>query len=243
MKSFVVGASAGLGRALSEELARRGHDLVLLASDERDVLALTRDLALTHGVKTYPLAADLANIDAARLRADHSEAFGDLDNIFVVAGFSDITDTGSLEPGLLERLIATNFTGAVRIVNAVLDDIAAQPNGHIVGVGSVAAIRARRSNIVYGASKRALEFYFEALRHRLAGSRCRVQFYRAGYMATNMLGDRTTLLPVARPERVAQAIINRMGGPSGVRYLPAWWRWVALVFRLVPWPIFRRFDV
>ncbi len=243
MRSLVVGASAGLGRALVEELARRGHDLFLVASDEADLAPLARDLALVHGVTVHTHAADLATLDPAGLRADYDRRFGDLDCLFLVAGLSDPADSGSVDSALLDRLIAVNFTAGVRIVNAFLDDLAARPNGHIVGVGSVAAARARRTNSVYGASKRALEFYFESIRHHLADAPCRVQFYRLGYMATGMLGDRRVLLPVTPPERVARLMADRLGGASGVRYLPGWWRWVMLLFRLLPWPVFKRLDV
>ena len=243
MRSLVVGASAGLGRALAEELARRGHDLYLVASDERDLEPLARDLTLVHGVTVHAHAADLATLDPTGLRAGYDRRFDDLDCLFLVAGLGDPADSGSVDPVLLDRLIAVNFAAGARIVNVFLDDLATRPGAHIVGVGSVAAARARRNNSVYGASKRALEFYFEAIRHYLADAPCRVQFYRLGYMATQMLSDRVTLLPVARPEQVARAMVDRLGGASGVRYLPDWWRWVMLLFRLLPWPIFKRLDV
>jgi len=243
MKSLVVGASAGLGRALTEELARRGHDLIILASDERDIAPLARNLMLSHSVTVETFAADLATLDPAKIRPGRDERFKDLDCLFLVAGVSHAADIGSMDQALLESLIAINFVGAARIVNALLDDLTFRPNGHIIGVGSVAAARARKSNIVYGASKRALEFYFAGIQHRLADAPCRVQFYRLGYMATQMLGDRKTLLPAASPEHVARVMVDRLGSPSGVRYLPGWWRWVMLIFRMLPWAIFRRLDV
>ena len=54
--AVVVGASSGLGRALATELARRGHAVLLVASDRRDVDALAADLQLRHGVPARALA-------------------------------------------------------------------------------------------------------------------------------------------------------------------------------------------
>ena len=243
MKSLVIGASAGLGRALVEELARRGHDLFLVASDALDLVPLERDLTLVHDVTIHTYAVDVARLDPSDLREDCNRRFGDLDCLFIVVGLSESADTGSLDSPLLDRIIAVNFTACVRIINAFLDDLSTRPNGHIVGIGSVAAARARRTNSMYGASKRALEFYFESIRHHLAYMPCRVQFYRLGYVATGMLAERRVLLPVTSPNRVARLIADRLGGSSGVRYLPSWWRWVMLLFRFLPWLIFKRFGM
>ena len=56
MTTVVVGASSGLGRALAEELARTGHELLLVASDPRDLSAIAADLGLRHAAKVHTLA-------------------------------------------------------------------------------------------------------------------------------------------------------------------------------------------
>jgi short-subunit dehydrogenase len=186
---------------------------------------------------------DLVKADAEEIRNGFFQCFDHLDCLFLISGYSDVRDSGPVEPALLERIIAVNFTAGVQIVNAFLMDLADRPQGHIVGIGSIAATRGRGKNSIYGASKRALEFYFEALRHYLTDNPCRVQFYRVGYMATHMFGDRKTLLPVAEPEHIARTIANRLGGASGMRYLPGWWGWVMRVFVALPWPVFKRLDL
>jgi len=57
--AIVVGASSGLGRALATELAARGHALLLVASDRRDLDALGASLNLAHGIAVRALALDL----------------------------------------------------------------------------------------------------------------------------------------------------------------------------------------
>ena len=51
------------------------------------------------------------------------------------------------------------------------------------------------------------------------------------------------LLPVADPEHIARTIANRLGGASGMRYLPGWWGWVMRIFAALPWPVFKRLDL
>jgi short-subunit dehydrogenase len=234
MKSIIVGASAGLGRALAEELAAQKHDLYLISSDQRDLDALASDLTLTHGITVHTLAMDLVKADAEEIRNGFFLYFDHPDCLFLASDYRDQNDDGPVESSLLERIISVNFMASVQIANAFLTDLADRPQAHIVGIGSFTAFRGRCKDSIYEASKRGLEFYFEALRHYLADNTCRVQFYRVGYMATQMLGERKALVPVAPPERIARAIANRLGGASGMRYLPGWWRWGLRAFVLSP---------
>ncbi|TAN78257.1 MAG: SDR family oxidoreductase, partial [Magnetospirillum sp.] len=182
VKAVVIGASAGLGRALASCLAEAGHELVLVARDGRDLDAVARDLAIRFGRPVGWIAADLGNPDAAALKTGVLERLGGIDALFVVAGLGDDADCGPLPDGALRRLIEVNYAGPLSLINAFLPDLTRAAPAHLVGVGSVAAIRGRSRNMVYGSAKRGLEFYFEALRHYLADTGCRVQFYRAGFM-------------------------------------------------------------
>lgn len=243
MKAALIGASAGLGRALAEALAARGWDLYLVASDGADLSAIAKDLTLRHGIMAQTMAVDLVQFDAAALRNSILMEFGTPDLLALIAGQGDDADNGPLPPAALRRILAVNFEAGVAILNAFQPDMLQGRIGICLGIGSVAAIRPRGSNMAYGAAKRGLEFYFEALRHRLRTSRCRVQFYRVGFMQTAMLGDRRTLLPAAAPEAVADSIIGRLDRSAGVSYLPGWWRIVAWILQLLPWTIFRRLDI
>ena len=68
MRALVVGASAGVGRALAEGLAARGYDLLLVASDQRDLDAEAAHLRLTHGVAVTTVAADAAKPETGAIR-------------------------------------------------------------------------------------------------------------------------------------------------------------------------------
>ena len=75
-RAVVVGASAGVGRALSEELARQGYDLVIGSRHADDLDALAADLALRHAVVVTPRPIDLCGpADAIERYAD--ECFAD----------------------------------------------------------------------------------------------------------------------------------------------------------------------
>jgi len=242
MKSLIIGGSAGLGRAIAERLAMSGHELFLVASDTNKLAATSREIARRFHVKTFYKAMDMAAPDPAALHRLVLKRLGRIDNLFYIAGRA-IGDTGTLEDAVVEQLLAINFVSGVRLINAFIDDIANRRGANLVGIGSVAGTRGRRRNSVYGAAKRGLETYFEAVRHRLAGRPCKVQFYRAGYLKTRMTAGQKFSFPALGPDEAAARIVDNLGKDLGAVYLPRWWWAITLVLRLLPWAVFKRLDI
>lgn len=241
--SVVIGASSGLGRAIAEKLAEGGDHVYLLARDGRDLEPLARDCSIRFGAKVGWIECDLSAFDAPAVVKRLIDEMGGVDNVFLVAGLGDESDAGPLPDAQLRMLIEVNYLSLARIANAFLSHLGSRPKTNLVGIGSVAAVRGRRTNMVYGSAKRGLEAYFEALRHFLASSDCRVQFYRAGFMLTAMLGNRRSMLPAVAPEIVAARIVDNLDRDLGTTYIPSWWRWVGLILRMLPWVIFRRISI
>ncbi len=242
MRSLVIGATAGLGRCLAERLAISRHDLFLVSSDARDLAPLAADLSSRYGVRAYYRACDLASPDPKALHADVKAKLGGIENFFYIAGLS-LRDTPPVADEIAQRLVNVNLTSAIRLVNAFIADLAATPGANIVGIGSVAAARGRRVNSIYGAVKRGLESYFEALRHRLAGQACKVQFYRAGYLKTGKTAGQKRFFPALEPDVAAAVIVANLGKDLGAVYLPRWWGAITVLMRLVPWAVFKRLDI
>lgn len=234
MSWVVAGASSGVGRALAEELARRGEALMLVSSDARDLEALAQDLRTRHRVDVQTIAGDL--------RSTRLEIAQQIDGVLFPIGAVDEDDDCLLDPARANALIDANFRSVVSVVTELLPRMLASRRGVIAGFGSIAAIRGRSRNAVYAASKRALESYFESLRHRCDPEGIRVQFYILGYVDTQLSFGRKLLLPKAKPEAVARAVADGLQNGSGVRYLPKFWRLVAAIVRIVPWPIYRRLQ-
>lgn len=241
MTWVVVGASAGLGRALATRLARDRRDLVLVASDARDLDALAADLSIRFGAAARTVAHDAA--DHAGLAAAIAEAIpgdGTIDGLLFPIGLSTEDDDGFAGPEQAERLVAVNFLCAASVCGRLLPRLLAQGQGVVAGFGSVAAVRGRGRNVVYAASKRALESYFESLRHLGEARGLRVFFYVLGYLDTGLAYGKTLLLPKADPDAVADRVISDLAGPGGRRHCPWWWAPITGLVRALPWPLFKR---
>jgi short-subunit dehydrogenase len=241
--AVVVGASAGLGRALAAALAAAGHALVLVASDARDVEALAADLRLRHGVRAVALGLDLGRAGAdvePLVRA--ADALGGADHLLLPIGWTAeaARDDGTLDQETAERLLRTNFLSVTAVVARFLPGLRQRPGARVVGFGSVAAARGRRANLVYASAKRALQTYFEGLRHACADTSLRVQFWVPGYLDTNLAFGRNTPLVRADPGRLARRVVARLRDGDLVGYHPRWWRLLSAAARLAPWFLFKR---
>ena len=244
MIAVVVGASAGLGRALAVELAAGGHDLVLVSSDPRDLEALASDLRIRHGVRVTAVPCDLGGERSGVERLGEAVAeLGSPDALLLPIGWTAASDDTTLDEGRAERLVRTNFLSVAAVVGRFLPELQRRPRASVVGFGSVAGARGRGSNVFYAASKRALETYFESLRHACAGTPVRVSFYVLGYLETNLAFGRRTLLPRADPARLAARVVRGLGRREGVLYHPRAWRLVAAALPLVPFSVYRRLKV
>jgi len=243
MKAVIFGGSAGMGRAIAERLASTRANVLLVASDLRDLEAVRSDLQVRYdSVEISTLAIELAQAAPEAVVGAVLNDFGKFDAMFFVAGLGDDDDCGVLAPAAAERLMKINFVAPALLMNAVMAAGALSPNGSIVVLSSVAAARGRGRNVLYGASKRGLEQYLDALRISAAGRDYQFLVFRLGYVDTAMMQYRQPWLPKAAPETIAKKIVAKLGRRSGLHYLPAWWRLIAWCVQLLPASILRRLD-
>jgi decaprenylphospho-beta-D-erythro-pentofuranosid-2-ulose 2-reductase len=243
-RAVVIGASAGVGRAVSDQLAHEGYDLVIGSRHADDLDALAADLSIRYSVAVTPRPIDLCGpADAVEGYVDGCfGTLGDVDAVFVTAGAIDDTDDGTAAPSVTTTLVQTNFVGVVTLVGAFVERLERQDSATIVLFSSIAAAAPRGRNVVYGAAKAALEHYGRSLQHRLTGSRVRVQIYALGYVDTAMAAGRRLLLPPADPQRIARAVVEGLAHDRRFTYLPRYWRAIVFGLRHVPWPIYRRLS-
>ena len=243
MRVLLVGASAGVGRALSEMLAARGDDLLLVASDIRDLEPLASHLRLIYGIQVAIVAADAGDLDEFLGKIlSAADRFGAVQGMFFPIGTSLDADVGTLSLDEMRRIITTNLLAVIAVADHFLPRLLAENYGCIVGFGSIAAVRGRRANVAYAAAKRGLVSYFESLRHITAKSKVRVQLYQLGYVATQRTYGRKLLFPPAQPAKIAKVVVQNLDRDIGTRYLPRYWALVTWIVSVLPWVIFKRLN-
>ncbi|KQX18003.1 MULTISPECIES: SDR family NAD(P)-dependent oxidoreductase [unclassified Sphingomonas] len=183
-KALITGASSGIGEVYADRLARRGHDLVLVARSAGKLEALAARLRAEAGISVEILPADLGKADdlarvEARLRDD--TAIDMLVNNAGVAGEGPFVDA---DPAFLTGLINLNIIAVTRLAAAIAPRLAAKGRGTIINLTSVTALMPDAFTAVYPATKAFVLALTEALQVELGAKGVRVQAVLPGITRT-----------------------------------------------------------
>jgi short-subunit dehydrogenase len=183
--ALVTGASSGIGAAYAERLARRGHDLVLVARDEARLTALAARLTAETGVRAEVLRADLtdpADVRTVEARLKSDAAITVLINNAGAAG-------GPIEgadPDALEALIQLNVTAVTRLAAVAAPAFAARGGGTIVNLSSALAYAPEFFPGVYSATKAFVVNLSKSLTAEFGGRGVHVQAVLPAATATEI---------------------------------------------------------
>ncbi|MEE8557292.1 MAG: SDR family NAD(P)-dependent oxidoreductase [Myxococcota bacterium] len=240
--AVVVGASSGVGRALAEGLARAGYALVLAARDARDLEATAAHLRLRFDRPVFAKPLDLgdASFDAEKFCLECVDALGGVDAFFLTAAEIDPADSGFTGSATARRLLSVNFAAPLELLSGFGRHLEERGRGWLVVFSSIAAAAPRGRNVVYSATKAALETYCAGIRHHLASTGVRVQVYRLGYVDTSMSFGQKLLLPPVPPERVARHVLRNLRKDRGLVYYPRYWSLLLWVLDRLPWFVYKK---
>ncbi|WP_424812311.1 SDR family NAD(P)-dependent oxidoreductase [Roseococcus sp. YIM B11640] len=151
--ALVTGASTGIGAVYADRLARRGHDLVLVARDRAKLDALAARLRAETGVAVEVLPTDLtdpAQLAAVEARLRSAPSIGLLVNNAGAAGAGTFA---AADPEVFDRLIRLNVTSVARLSAAALPGMLERGGGAIINIASVVGLAPEIQLGVYGATK------------------------------------------------------------------------------------------
>ena len=248
MKDFrgpvlVIGAHSDIGRCVAAEYARQGLEVILAARDSARLEADVADLSLRAGVPARSVELDVTDVDPAAFFDGLGETPG---TVVMVAGLLGDQARAQADPAHARLLMETNYVGPALLLAEAAERIAAGPGGEgaVIGIGSVAGDRGRKTNYVYGSAKAGLHAFLSGMRHRFAGTGLLVMTVKPGFVRTAMTAGMDLPKPVtAEPEEVARAILKAHAAGREVVYVRPVWRLIMAVITHLPEPIFKRMKV
>jgi short-subunit dehydrogenase len=183
--ALISGASSGIGAIYADRLARRGHDLILVARNRERLNALARRLSDETGRSVEVVVADLANkADLARvesiLRTDAS-----ITTLVNNAGIGATRPLLESNVDKLDDLLTLNVNVLTRLTYAAAPGLVARGGGTIINIASIVAIAPEVLNGVYGGSKAFVLAFSQSLHKELREKNVRVQVVLPGATATD----------------------------------------------------------
>jgi len=192
---MITGASSGIGGALAVELAKRGAKLGLVAR-RAEALSEIAQAVEAVGSRALVLPADVRDADSLRKAAEklHSE-FGPVDVLIANAGVGPTRNGSDLDAAEVSNVININVVGAANSVAAVIPEMVARGQGHLVAISSLAGYRGLPKSAAYCASKAAVSAFFESLRIDLEPKGIAVTIIHPGFIKTPLTSGREAQMP------------------------------------------------
>jgi len=250
--AIVTGGASGIGRALAEELAKRGCEVVLADLQIELAEEVASEINVSGG-KTKAVKIDVTDVSAMeQLVQETAKRTGRLDYIFNNAG---IVIGGYVHHYGIEdwsRIIDVNLRGVINGVHAAYRIMMRQGFGHIVNTASMAGLMPGPGNVAYTTTKHAVVGLSKSLRAEAAQMGIRVSVVCPGAIRTPILegggkyGKMLIEIPLEKQRRLwekfkpmspnifAKKVLNSVAKNKAIIIVPSRWKWFWWINRLSP---------
>jgi len=178
--ALVTGGSTGIGLAIAKTLIEAGAKVAITGRDEKRLAAAGK------AIGAHPIRADAAReADVLRSYRELFQKFDHLDILVNNAGFGILKPLVEMDLEGFERVFATNVTGAMLMAREAAKHFIERKSGHIVNIGSTAAVRGAARGTAYYGSKFALRGMTECWRAELRQYNIRVMLVNPSEVLTD----------------------------------------------------------
>lgn len=216
---IVVGATGGLGTAISRLLAREGARLTLSGRNPDKLAALARELG---EAVVATIAADLSVPSGPAAIASVAQSDTGVDGVLYAAGVVAFGPLGELDDDTFDEVLLLDFVAPVRLLREILPQLNA--GSVVVHLSAVVAETPMKNMAVYSAAKAALSGFSTAMGAELRRHKVRVLDVRPPHTDTGLhtrpvAGQAPPLGTAHGVEAVAQRIVDAI--TDGEKDLPA----------------------
>lgn len=215
--ALVTGAGRGLGKCYSEELAKRGMNIILVGLHIKELDEVAGELRSTFGIETAQYQCDLSKKDEIVAMANEVNSKYAVSTLINNAGLGGSMKFIDADIDYINQIIQVNVMGTALVTHQLLPNLLKQPEGYILNVSSIAAYSPMGFKTVYPASKAFIDHFSHGLRQELSETNVFVGEIHPGPMPTSE--ERTermnkqgafAKLALLTPEYVAEVSIRKL---------------------------------
>src|SRR5579885_2290806 len=212
----ITGASAGVGRAIAREFAKRGAHIGLLARGHEGLEGARKDVE-ERGGKALAIPTDVADVNQIEAAASQvEETFGPIDIWINVAMASVFSPFKEMKPDEFKRVTEVTYLGQVYGTMAALHRMLPRDQGRIIQVGSALAYRGIPLQSAYCGAKHGIQGFTESVRCELIHDKSNVKISMVqlpavntpqfGWVKSRLPHKAQPVPPIYQPEIIADAI-------------------------------------
>ena len=227
----------------------------LIAPGVQKVALVSRDMSRSREVEAEIVRRN-ANVSVTQYLFDASATssmqeisqritseLGDIDVAIVAHAVLGDDIDGFSEPSRVADILDINMTATCALLYSLADIMKKQGHGRIALFSSVAGVRVRKANPVYGASKAGIDAFALALDHELSDSGVSIVVIRPGYVHTKMTAHMKPAPFSTTAEKVAKASAAAIMGKTKVVWVPGALKWIFGILRVLPLGAWRRLPI
>ena len=236
----VLGGRSEIGLAVATRLAPGAT--VVLAARRPDGLAAEVDAVRAAGARFVDTIAFDADDLAAQpdVLAEIGRRHGPLDVVVVAFGILGDQNRAERDAEHARAVVHTDYVAHVTVLTHLAAILRGQGHGTVVVFSSVAGIRVRRANYVYGSAKAGLDGFASGLADALRGSGARLLLVRPGFVVGRMTAGMSPAPLSSTPAGVADATVAALRAGRGEVWVPWALRPLFAVARHAPRVVWRR---
>jgi NAD(P)-dependent dehydrogenase (short-subunit alcohol dehydrogenase family) len=228
---WLIGASSGIGLATAKALFAAGARVVVSA---RNAELLQQFVDAHPGAQAVVL--DVADTAAIATAARYVKTQQGLDVVMYCAGYYQAMRAAEFSLTEMLRHLDINYTGALRVLDAVLPELLPQQRGHISFISSVAGFRGLPQSMAYGPTKAALINLAEALYYDVSPHGIGVSLINPGFVETPLVANNDFPMPaLITPEKAAAEILSGWRKGQYHIHFPKRFTRMLLLMRLLPY--------
>ncbi len=228
---WLIGASSGIGLATAKALHAAGARVVVSARNAE----LLQQFVDTHS-GAQAVVLDVADAAAIATAARYVQTQQGLDVVMYCAGYYQAMRAPTYSLSEMLRHLDINYTGALRVLAAVLPELLPQQSGHISFISSVAGFRGLPQSLAYGPTKAALINLAEALYYDVSPHGIGVSLINPGFVETPLVAQNDFPMPaLISPEKAAAEILKGWRKGEFHIHFPKRFTRLLLLMRLLPY--------
>ncbi|TCK22624.1 short-subunit dehydrogenase [Pseudonocardia endophytica] len=249
---LVLGGRSEIGVAVAERLAGREAGTVVLAARRSDDLSAEADAvraagaAESSGRGTSSCTVETVEFDADDLTShrtlidDVVARHGRIDVAVVAFGILGDQARAETDAAHAAAIVHTDYLAQVHVLTELATTLRGQGSGALVVYSSVAGVRVRRANYVYGSAKAGLDGFASGLADALHGTGVRLLVVRPGFVVGRMTDGMSPAPLSSTPDQVADATVAALRSGRSDVWVPGTLRLLFAVLRLLPRAVWRR---